>query len=160
MEIFKQLTTSRTQFSFLVRIENFPSFVTLKASFDTKQIDVYGTKWFIGIDLHKCGKTSKEDILVTSSSTDQPEFLGAFVCGTRFDRKECSFDVHSTFKFKRPTSAQENRESHKFCFNSTKQNASWGYRKLARIDVILDLLFVVIPFTINFRIFWTFAMAI
>ena len=94
--------TSRTKFSILVRIENFPSFVTSKAEFNTKRITAYGTEWYISIKLCKYCQTSKEYIRATPSTTDQLETLGAFVCGTRSDRKECSFDVGATFKFKNP----------------------------------------------------------
>ena len=157
-KILKQSTRRNIQFSILVYIENFPSFVTTKAEYESVSINFNNTEWFVTINLYKYCQTNKGNIRVTPSSPDQPETLAAFVCGRRGGQKECSFDVDAIFKFKQP--AREDRESHKFCFNSTKHYDSWGYRKLARIDVILDLLFVVIFFTINLRIFWTFAMAI
>ena len=107
----------------------------------------------------------KDYIPVTSSSPDEPETLGAFLWGVRSDRKECSFDVDATLKFKRPSTASEFRDSNsdKYCFNSTNRYrcVAWGYPNLARINVILLCNFLS-PFclTINFRIFWTSAMAI
>ena len=157
-KILKQSIRRNIQFSILVHIENFPSFVTSKAEYDSVSINFNNTEWYVRIELYKFYQESNEYIRVTPSSADQPETLAAFVCGERSDQKECAFDVDATFKFKQP--AREDRESHKFCFNLTKHYDSWGYRKLARIDVILDLLFVVIFFTVNFRIFWTFEMAI
>ena len=135
-KILSQSTHRTIKFSILVHIEHFHSFVTSKAEYESVSINFNNTEWYIKIRLYKYCQTSKEDIRVTSSSSDQPETLGAFVCGKRSDRKECSFDVEESFKFKRPTTAQENRESHKFCFNSTKQYESWGYRNFAKIDVI------------------------
>ena len=123
----------------MIRIDSFPFFVISKDQFDTKRINAYGTEWHINIQLYKYCQTSKEFIQVTSSPSDQPETLATFVCGKRSDRKEFAFDVDATFKFKQPTTAQENRLSHKFCFNSTKQYESWGYRNFAKTDVILTL---------------------
>ena len=168
LEILKQQITSRTRFTLLAWIENFLSFVSLKAAFDTKRIDVYGTEWYISIELYKYCQTSKEHIHVTSSSPDQPETLGAFVCGRRSDRKECSFDVEATFKFKQSSINPEDLDSNsdKFCFNSTTHYDAWGYFDFATIDVIFLIHTFLThklshkPVTINFRIFWTSAMAI
>ena len=133
----------------MIRIDSFPSFVISKDQFDTKRINAYGTEWHINIQLYKYCQTYKKFIHVTPSSPDQPETLAAFVCGRRSDRKECSFDVDATFKFKRPTTAQENRLSHKFCFNSTKQYDSWGSYGLAGIDVIF-VIHTISPFDHKF----------
>ena len=129
----------------MVRIDNFPLFVTSKAVFDTKYFNAYGTEWYITINLYKYCQTSKEQKHVTSSSVnDQPETLAAFVCGRRSDLKECSFDVDAIFKFKRPLTAPKYRYSQKFIFNSINQYCeSWGYTKVARIDVILTLSFFI-----------------
>ena len=124
------------KFQVMIRIDSFPSFVTSKAVFETERITAFGTEWYISIELYKYCQISKANILVTPSSIDQPEALAAFVCGRRNDRKECSFDVDATFKFKRPSTAREFRYSHKFSFNSAKNCASWGDRQFARIDVI------------------------
>ena len=148
----------------MIRIDRFPSYVISKAEFDSEPISAYGAEWYINIRLYKYCQTDKKHIHVTPSSPDQPETLAAFVCGRRSDRKECSFDVDATFKFKQPTTAQENRFSHKFVFDSTNQHYdSWGSYGLAGIDVIFVILLAVILLalmTINFRIFWTSAMAI
>ena len=103
----------------MIRVENFPSFVTSKAEFKSKRINAYGTEWYISIELYKYCQTSGEDVRVTPSSSDQPETLGVFVYGERSDRKECSFDVDATFKFKQPVTAQEYRylRTRKFCFD-------------------------------------------
>ena len=158
----KQSTHRTIKFSILVRIEHFPSFVISKAKYKSFSINFNNTEWFIMIRLYKCGQTSNDDICVTSSSTEQPETLGAFLCGKRSDRKECSFDVNAIFKFKRPSTAMELRFSHKFNFNSTEHYYdSWGSRKSARINVILLYHFLsIFCLTVNFRIFWTSAMVI
>ena len=127
------------KFSISVQIEDFTSFVTSKAKYESVSTNFNNTEWYIKIRLYKYCQTSKEFIQVTSSPSDQPETLATFVCGKRSDRKEFAFDVDATFKFKQPTTAQENRLSHKFCFNSTKQYESWGYRNFAKTDVILTL---------------------
>ena len=128
----------------MIRIENFPSFVISKDRFDSKPISAYGAEWYINIRLYKYCQTDKKYIHVTPSSLDRPETLAAFVCGGRKEcfvcggRKECSFDVEATFKFKQPVTAQENRFSHKFVFDSTNHHYdSWGFYSLAGIDVIL-----------------------
>ena len=125
----------------MVRIDKFPSFVTLKTEFNTKHFNAYGTEWYISIQLYKYCQTSKEHKRVTSSSiNDQPETLGAFVYGTRSDGKKCSFDVDANFKFKRPSTAGGRRySSEKFSFNSTKHNDARGYIQFGLIDVILTL---------------------
>ena len=124
----------------MVRIDNFPLFVTSKADSDIKHFNAYGTEWYISIQLYKYCQRSKEHNRVTSLSiNDQPETLGAFVCGTRSDRKECSFDVDAIFKFKRPSAARELRYSEKFSFGPTKHYDARGYIQFALIDVILTL---------------------
>ena len=133
-KILKQSTHRTIQFSVLV--ENFPSFVTSKAEYKSVSINFNNTEWFVKIELHKYGQTSKESVSVTSSSTERPETLAAFVYGKRSDWIECSFFVGATFKFKRPSTTDEMRYSHKFSFNSTTNLNSWGCRQLARIDVI------------------------
>ena len=114
----------------MIRINNFPTFVTSKAVFDTKRINAYGTEWFVKILLCKYCQTNKVYIPVTPSSIDPPETLGAFVCGMRRDRKECSFDVDATFKFKQPATASEYQLSHKFSFNSTKYYETFGFPQI------------------------------
>ena len=126
-----------TKFQQMIRINNFPSFVTSKADFDTKRINAYGTEWYVKIPLYKYCQTSKEYIHVTSSSPDQPETLGVFVHGIRSDQNECSFNVEATFKLRGISTAKQERYSHKFCFTSTKNLDTWSYRNFKRIDVIL-----------------------
>ena len=142
-KILSQSTRRTFKFSISVHIENFPSFVTSKAECQSVSVNFNNTEWYIYVQLFKYCLTSKEYIRITSSSTEQPETLGVFVCGRRSDRKECSFDVNAIFKFKRPSTAREMQfsQSHKFCFNSTKHYAAWGYRNFAKIDVILALSF-------------------
>ena len=123
----------------MIRIDRFPSYVISKAEFDSKPISAYGAEWYINIRLYKYYQTDKKYIHVTSSSLDQPETLAAFVFGRRRDRKECSFNVDATSKFIQPDTAQEDMESHKFVFSSTKQCIGWGRPEFARIDVFLTL---------------------
>ena len=133
-QIATQIPTNK--FQMMIRINNFPSFVTSKAVFDTKRINAYGTEWYIRIFLCKYCQTSNEHKIVKSTSTDQPETLGAFFCGTRSDGKECSFDVDFTFKFKRSSTAREMRFSENFSFNSTENLDAWGCVDFSTIDVI------------------------
>ena len=141
----------------MIRIDDFPSFVNSKDLFNSKRINVYGAEWYITFELLKYCQTNKHHILVNSTSTDQPETLGVFVVGRRSDQKECSFVVETTFKLKHISTAREWRNSHKFCFTSTKNCDTWGYRDFMRIDVILFIIFCQLFWllTINFRIFWT-----
>ena len=137
----KQSTHRSIQF--LILVENFPSFVTSKAKYDSVSINFNNTKWYISINLCKYCQTKKDYISVTPSSSDQPETLAANVCGERSDQKECSFSVDATFKFKRPSTAREKRYSQKFIFESTDKGHygydSWGYVDFGKIDVILTL---------------------
>ena len=138
-KILKQSTQRTFKFSILVHIENFPSFVTSKAEYESVSIHFNNTEWYIKINLRKYCQTKEYYISVTSSSSDQPETLAAFVFGRRRDRKECSFNVDATSKFIQPDTAQEDMESHKFVFSSTKQCIGWGRPEFARIDVFLTL---------------------
>ena len=150
-----------TKFQQMIRINNFLSFVTSKAEFDTKRINAYGAEWYIAIEWYKYCQTGKEYIPVTSSSPDQPDTLGVFVHGIRSDQKECSFNVEATFKLRGISTAKQERYSHKFCFTSTKNLDTWGYRNFKRIEVILLYRFFFPALsTTNFRIFWTWRMAI
>ena len=103
---------STTKFQQMIRINNFPSFVTSRAEFYTKRINAYGTEWYIAIEWFKYCQTGKEYILVNSTSTDQSDTLGVFVCGGRSDQKECSFDVEAIFKLRQISTATEGRYSH------------------------------------------------
>ena len=141
-KILSQSTHRSIKFSILVHIENFHSFVTSKTEYESVSVNFNNKEWFIVINLYKYCQTDNKYIVVTSSSPEQPEFFAAFVYGGRSDKKECSFDVNGTFKFKRPSTAKEVRCSHKFSFNSTNYYYdNWGCHQLARIDVILALLF-------------------
>ena len=140
-KILKQSTHRTINFSILVHIENFPSFVTSRAECRSVSIKFNNTEWYIKIELYKYCQTSKESIRVTSSSLDTPETLCVFVYGRRSDQKECSFDVNANFKLKQSSTAIEKQflQTCKFSFDSTKQHDSWawGFPKFARIDVFL-----------------------
>ena len=137
-KILKQSTNRTIEFSILV--ENFPSFVTSKAEYKSVSTYFNNTEWYISIEWFKYSQTSKQNIYVTPSSSDQPETLGAFVYGRRSDQKECSFNVGAIFKFKQPLRAENfGHFSHKFIFNSTNDYDARGSRAVARIDVFLTL---------------------
>ena len=156
-KILSQSTHRNIKFSILVHIENFPSFVISKAKCQSVSVNFSNTEWHIRVQLFKYCQAGKEFILVTPSSSDQPETLSVCLCGRRSDRKECSFNVDALFKFKQPVTAQQKRYLHKFGFDSTTHYFNWGYRKFAQINVIFALFYFL---RINFRIFWTSAMAI
>ena len=122
----------------MIRIEGFSSFVASRNEFNSNRISVGGKdkcEWDISLQFCRYNRIRKEFFCVISSSPE-PETLGAFVCGTRSDQKECSFDVDAIFRFKRPSTAPDCRYSHKFDFNSENRHYdSWGYWDLARIDV-------------------------
>lgn len=124
----------------MLRIDSFPSFVNSCAEFSTKRISFNGAEWHLKFELYKYCQTTKKNILLTQSSPGQPETLGVFVCGTRGDPRECSFDVDAAFAFKRPPAVTEHRLlSHKYCFSEAKNFDSWGYPQLAKIPVSLTL---------------------
>ena len=157
-EIVRQ-PMSQTQFSLLIHIENFPSFITSKAKYESKRITVNNTEWYIHLNLKKYCQTGKEYIRVPPSSLEQPETLAAFVYGERRDGKECSFDVKATFNFKQPETVDEGIDeevvAHKFSFCASSTKFNWGLPKLAKIDVrflaflqIKKCISFVTPFTI------------
>ena len=136
----------------MIRIDDFPSFVTSKDLFNSKRINAHGADWFISVDLNEYCQTSQKYKQVTSSSPDQPEMLGVFVCGRRNDQKKCSFVVEATFRLRTKSTANIGRYSQKFCFTSTNNCDSRGYRDFMRIDVILLYHFLLALLTINFRV--------
>ena len=123
----------------MMRIDDFPSFVTSKAEYETKPMKVYGTEWRIRVYVCKYCPANKKTIHIFPSSPDQPETLGAYVCGIRRDHKECSFDLDASFQLKSSSTTRELRYSHKFVFNSTDYYNSWGFPEFGKIDVFLAL---------------------
>ena len=105
-QIATNLGIPEIRFQIGIRIENFPSFVVSKAQYYTDGIIVNNSKWFINLCLMKYCHNDEEYITVTSSSNDQPEKLGAFIFGRRRDRKDSSFIVYATLKFKQPPTAE------------------------------------------------------
>ena len=101
-QIATNLGIQEKRFHFGIRIENFPSFVVSKAEYYTDKIIVNDMEWCISLSLMKYCQNEKHYITVSPSSNDQPEKLGAFIFGRRRDRKDSSFIVYATLKFKQP----------------------------------------------------------
>ena len=138
MDVLKHESCTLNKLSLLIRIDNFPSFVTSKARLYTRDIIVNNTRWYIVVVMTKYCQTSAKYISINAETSDQPEALAAVIKGKREKESiDCSFDVVAKFKFKQPHPMDdENEFTEKFCFNSSN-----GYKVgrglwLARINVV------------------------
>ena len=95
--------TSKTQLQLKIRIDDFPSFVDSKATYETKAGTFEGVDWFIVIDLSKYWQESKSYITLNSTSMDTPEFLGTyFFCESNLNAPWGRFfKIDAIIKFKR-----------------------------------------------------------
>ena len=95
-------------------------------------------KWFIVFDLNIYCQNEKKYVSVTPSSNDQPETLGAYICGIRNDEKDSSFIVCASFKFKQQSTAEGIRQiSGKIDLDKTNDyQEGFGINEMAKIDVI------------------------
>ena len=89
-----------------IRIENFPSFVTSKASYSTVCAVVNDTEWYISISLSKICQNEGKYIRVTPSTDVQPEDFIAFIFGKRRNEKVSSYIVNATLKYKQLSTAE------------------------------------------------------
>ena len=132
MNVLKQssYTFTKTKLSLLIRIDQFPAFVTSEEGFRTsRDIIINNTSWYwyIGIRLRNQSKT----------------YLATYLTGSGIIKKDSSFDVEAKFKFKHHPTAKEQVATEKFSFNSSNGYKSFGHpRKLAPIDVIIILSFL------------------
>ena len=140
MDVLKHVsyTLTKNKLSLLIRIDNFPSFVTSKARLYTRDIIVNNTRLFIVVGMTKYCQTSSKHIWINADTSDQPETLRAFVYGYGEKGIDCSFDVVAKFKFKQPHPMdKENKFTRKLCFNSSNGfKAGWSSLELAKINVI------------------------
>ena len=148
MDVIEQtssvLTRIKNKFSFLIRLEHFPIYVTSKGDFYTRDIYINNTRWYFSIDLRKYCQTSGKYNIITPDSSDQPETLGAHIHGEqrRGVKKDCSFDVEVQFKFKQVLTAKSHNLKHKFCLNSSNEyKCNYGTPKLAKIKVAFTFAF-------------------
>ena len=146
MDVLKHesCTLTKNKLSLLIRIDNFPSFVTSKARHITRDIIIDTTRWYILVDMTKYCQTSGNYILINAETSDQPEALAAVIKGKREKESiDCSFDVEAKFKFKQPHPMDdENEFTKKFCFNSSNGYAfSWGFGNLSEINVVFTFFF-------------------
>ena len=146
MDVLKHVsyTLTKNKLSLLIRIDNFPSFVTSKASYNTRNIIVNNTRWCILVDLTKYCQKSKKYILINAETSDQPESLAAVIKGKREKESiDCSFDVEAKIKFKQPHPMDDEKMStRKFCFNSSNGYADGlGSGDLAKINVVFTFFF-------------------
>ena len=140
MDVLEQtssvLTRIKNKFSLLIRLEHFPTYVTSKGVFLTRNINVNKTRWYIFISLRKYCQTSGKHIIITPDSSDQPETLGAHIYGSHSIKKDCSFDAEAQFKLKQVPTANDHNFTRKFCLNSSNNYACCrGTSKLAKIEV-------------------------
>ena len=113
MDVLKHVsyTLTKNKLSLLIRIDNFPSFVTTKARYFTGII-VNNIRWYISVSIRKCRNVNE--------TSDHPESLAAYILGTGEEGIDCLFDVVAKFKFKQPHPRDdENEFTKKFCFNSS-----------------------------------------
>ena len=141
MDVLKHesCTLIKNKLSLLIRIDNFPSFVTSKARHCTRNIIVNNTHWSIILDLRKYCQISAKYIHINAKTSDQPETLGVFVNGKGEKGINCSFDVVAKFKFKQPHPLDNGNEFTKIvCFNLSNGYGvavGWGFSHLAEINV-------------------------
>ena len=144
MDVLKHESCTLNKLSLLIRIDNFLSFVTSKASYYTRNIIVNNTRWSIVVGMTKYCQTSSKYIWINADTSDQPEALAALIKGKREKESiDCSFDVEAKFKFKQPHPMDdENEFTKKFCFNSSNGYAfSWGFGNLSEINVVFTFFF-------------------
>ena len=138
MDVLKHASYTLNKLSLLIRIDNFPSFVTSKAHLYTRDIILNNnTRWNILVGLTKYCQTSEKYILINAETSDQPETLGVFVNGKGEKGINCSFDVVAKFKFKQPHPLDIGNEFTLIvCFNSSNgYGVAVGFSHLAEINV-------------------------
>ena len=146
IDVLKHESCTLNKLSLLIRIDNFPSFVTSKGFDYTRYIIVNNTRWYIVVGMTKYCQTSAEYIWINADTSDQPEALAVEIEGKREKESiDCAFDVVTKFKFKQPHPMDDENE---FTFNSKFFfNSSNGYKDalcftdLAEINVIFTLFF-------------------
>ena len=151
MDVLEQTSSvfTKNELSLLIRLEHFPTHVTSKGAFFTRDININNTRWYISIELRKYCQTSDKHIKITPDSSDQPETLAAYIHGERHHRyngidKDYSFDVEAQFKFKQVATAKGSKFSHKICLNSSNKYAyGCGTPKLAKIEVAFTFAFFI-----------------
>ena len=147
MDVLEQTSCvfTKNKLSLLVRIDQFPAFVTSKACCFAEGININNTRWNISIKLRKYCQTSGEYIRIMPDSSDQPETLGAYIHGSRNHAgRYGSFDVEAQFKFKQVPTANCYNFTHKFCLNSSNEyKYNYGTSKLAKIEVAFTFAFFI-----------------
>ena len=129
MDVLKHesCTLTKNKLSLLIRIDNFPSFVTTKDLDCSRYIFINTTQWYIIVGMIKCRNVNE--------TSDHPESLAAYILGRGEEGIDCSFDVEAKIKFKNPL--DENKFKKKFCFNSSNGYEDvWGSLELTKINVI------------------------
>ena len=148
MDVLKHESCTLNKLSLLVRIDNFPSFITSKARHKTRDIIVNNTRWYIVVGTRKWPNINETSIIsrILGRHPDQPEFLAlaAYIAGRGEEGIDCAFDVEAKFKFKQPHPMDDKNElTKKFCFNSSNgyEDAGWGIGNLAEINVVFTFFF-------------------
>ena len=102
-------STNKTQLQTVIRIDDIPSFVDSKATYETIAGTFADVDWFIVIDLSKYCQDSKRYITLNSTSSDTPEFLGTyFYCESNPNVPHRRyFDIDAIIKFKRTCFSKE-----------------------------------------------------
>ena len=138
MDLLKQTSFTQNKLSLFIRIENFPAFVTSKAEYISRYINVNNTQWCIRIWTDEtCNNTTQ-----ASSDQDQPKFLFIAVCGKVEKNlcKECSFNVAAKFTIKQHETATIEATC-KLCLNASNQYKNYFINRNLKIDVTFFLTF-------------------
>ena len=101
--ISNELTDKIHQIQTVIRIDDFPSFVDSKATYETKAGTFEDVDWFIVIQLSKYCHESKSYVTLNSISSDTPEFLEIYIyCkGNPNAPPGNFFNIDAIVKFKR-----------------------------------------------------------
>ena len=151
MDVLKHVsyTLTKNTLSILIRIDNFPAFVTSKEIDCTRDIIVNNTRWYFLVGTTKYRRTSAKYININAETSGKPEALGAVIKGKREKGSiNCAFDVVAKFKFKQPHPMDdENKLTRKFCFNSSNgYKDGWGSFELSTINVVFTFFFVCLKY--------------
>ena len=142
MDVLKQTSSIKQKLSLLIRIDNFPLFVSSKAEYHSRCIVVNKIRWYIYMDLRQRFNTGDGTInlCITPESPGQPDTLGAYLCGDASLCKNCAFDVVGKFKFKHAPTVVEREVKHKFDINKSNSFHDFnGFSDLAKINVVVTI---------------------
>lgn len=142
-DVLEQTSFTKNKLSLLIRIDNFPAFVSSKADCHTRAITINNVRWFIALNFAKFYQTSGKYDLIKQES-DKAEILTAFLIGVGAGRsvnKDCTFDVEATFKFQNRPWIDQKTINNKFYFSAKNEYQARALLELARIEVNFIIIF-------------------